>query len=111
MITYISGPMTGYDQLNFPRFYEAERVLREKHQLDVLNPAAFGDADGWSAALRRDLRLLTEADAIVMLEGWEDSRGANLELHVAKHLGLRVGYLNNSNDLVWDGSAAPGRPS
>ena len=37
-----------------------------------------------------DLEWLKSCDAIFMLEGWENSRGARLELETAKKLGLQI---------------------
>ncbi|HEY7417690.1 MAG TPA: DUF4406 domain-containing protein, partial [Ktedonobacteraceae bacterium] len=38
MRVYISGPMTGLPQANYPLFHEAERVVREMGH-EPLNPA------------------------------------------------------------------------
>lgn len=89
MKVYISGPMTGYEDYNFPAFDDAAQKLTAFGH-EVINPADNGVVDGWSWSdyLRLDLRLLTECDAIVLLPGWAQSRGARLERHVAKELGL-----------------------
>lgn len=86
---YVSGPMTGLPEFNFPAFNAAEAMLREQGY-DVENPASKGIIDGWEWEdyLRLDLRLITECDAIYLLPGWENSRGARLEVHVADELGL-----------------------
>ncbi|SIS84094.1 DUF4406 domain-containing protein [Alicyclobacillus vulcanalis] len=87
---YLSGPMTGLPQGNRPAFLEAARALRA-HGIQVLNPAEFGSADDdWYAAMRRDLRMLMDADAVVTLPGWERSRGARLEVYVASQLNMPV---------------------
>lgn len=89
MRVYISGPMTGYPDDNFPAF-NAKAAELEAEGYEVENPAAKGVIDGWewSDYLRYDLRVLTECDAVYTLDGWEGSRGASLEMHVAKALGL-----------------------
>ena len=47
--------------------------------------------DFLAEAMERDVRAIVErADAIALLPGWEASRGAHLELHLAHRLGLRV---------------------
>jgi Domain of unknown function (DUF4406) len=87
---YIAGPMTGLPELNFPAFFEAERVLRA-HGFDVLNPAdRAGRTEGmpWSWYLRRGVRDVTESDGVALLPGWGDSRGARLEWFVARGLDL-----------------------
>ncbi len=91
MKVYISGPMTGIENYNFPAFNRAAAILA-MHGYDVENPADKGVIDGWEWAdyLRYDLRVLTLCDAIYRLPGWENSRGATLEVHVAVALGLTV---------------------
>lgn len=90
-IIYVSGPMTGLPELNFPAFHAAAKMLREQgHQ--VRNPAEVGEEPGlqWEDYMRKDLRLLCDCTAIYLLPGWEKSKGAHLELHIAHRLGLEV---------------------
>lgn len=42
--------------------------------------------------LNGDLELLRRCDAIYMLNNWETSRGARMELELAKNLGLEIYY-------------------
>lgn len=45
----------------------------------------------WADYLRKDLiAMLTDCTAVATLPGWESSRGALLEVHVAGALGMRV---------------------
>ena len=89
---YISGPMTGYPGCNFAAFHDAaERLARAGWQ--VFNPAEnFGGRTDLprEAYLRLDLAMLAQCEAIAMLSGWEDSRGARLEYAVARELGCVV---------------------
>lgn len=95
MKVYISGPMTGLPDYNFPAFNAAADALRADG-FEVENPADKGVIDGWTWTdyLRLDLRIITECDAIYTLPGWRQSPGARLEVHVATALGLeRLGHL------------------
>lgn len=89
--TYLAGPMTGFPDLNFPLFHaEAARLRQEGHQ--VINPAEI-NADpsmSWEACMRADIAELVTCQAIAMLPGWQKSRGATLEHHIATRLGLQV---------------------
>lgn len=88
---YISGPMTGLPEFNFPAFNAKAAELRAAGH-DVINPTEHGE-DGcteWHEFLRKDIRLLMDCYAIHMLPGWENSKGARLELHIARELGMRV---------------------
>lgn len=95
---YISGPMEGYENFNFPAFKAAEEKLIALGY-EVLNPAVDGDIDlddpnkasqprEWY--LRRDIEWVLQSDFVVVLEGWEMSRGARLEVSVARALGLEI---------------------
>lgn len=88
---YISGPMSGLPEHNFPAF-NAEAARLRALGYSVINPAEIsldGDAS-WHQYLRKDLKALCDCDALVLLPGWEQSQGAHLELHVAHRLGLGI---------------------
>lgn len=93
---YLSGPMTGYPEFNYPAFHKAAADLRA-HGYEVVSPAE-QDADSgldpgssqWADFVRWDLRVLVDCDGIVLLDGWHKSKGARLEHHVALELGMDV---------------------
>lgn len=93
---YISGPMTGKPALNFPAFHRAAANLRALGH-DVVNPAELDDADPkalqWHQYLRRDITHLMTCDAVAMLPGWQESKGARLEHHIAMELGMEEVFL------------------
>jgi hypothetical protein len=43
--------------------------------------------------MREGLTLLLRADRVVMLPGWEESRGARIEIDLARSLGISVEWL------------------
>lgn len=88
---YISGPMSGLPENNFPAFHAAARTLRAAGY-EVVNPAEICAEPGkpWDYYMRADLAELLKCDAIYLLKGWLGSRGARLELHIAIDLGMRV---------------------
>ena len=90
---YIAGPMTNMPALNFPAFHAEAARLRELGY-EVVNPAEV-NADptaGWHACMRADIAQLVTCDAVRLLEGWESSRGASLEAHIAHSLDMRLVY-------------------
>ena len=92
MTLYLAGPMTGYPDWNFPAFHAAAERLRDKGHA-VLNPAEnFGGDPTRPRAdyMRLDLAHLLAAEGVAVLPGWERSRGASLEVAVARELGLPV---------------------
>lgn len=85
---YVCGPMTGLPGLNFRAFFEADKQLRDRG-FEILNPAdRAGRTEGmpWSWYLRRCLKDVADADGLALLAGWERSKGARLEAHVAAEL-------------------------
>jgi len=100
---YLSGPMSGWPELNFPAFHAAAAVLRAKG-FDVVNPAEINPDStlDWHACMRADIKALCDCDVIALLPDWEKSKGAHLELHVAHRLGLGVTTLDK---LTTKGSA------
>lgn len=90
---YVSGPMTGYPDHNFPAFNEATEELQSLG-FEVENPAENGVIPGWSWSdyLRYDLGAMLRCDGILLLDGWEASDGANLEVSVALPLGFKRVY-------------------
>ena len=91
MKLYLSGKMTGAPDLNFPLFYREANRLRSMGY-EVVNPAELNPdpSASWHDCMKRDLKALLDCDSIVMLEGWEDSQGAHLELHIAHRVGIKV---------------------
>lgn len=89
---YISGPMTGVPEHNFPAFHAAAERLR-RAGYTVVNPAEnFAGRTDLSRELymRLDVGLLATCDAVAMLPGWRDSRGARVEYLLAREMGLEL---------------------
>jgi hypothetical protein len=83
--------MSGLPELNFPAFHAAAATLRAKG-LDVVNPAEIqAEYPGqWESCMKADIKALCDCDALVLLPGWERSKGAHLEVHVAHRLGMEI---------------------
>ena len=88
---YISGPMSGYPEHNASQFELAAKMLRER-SYEVCNPIEFDETPGvaWSDYLRKDIRALMDCHGVITLPGWQESRGAALEVHIAHALGMQV---------------------
>lgn len=92
MRLYVAGPMTGLPEHNFPAFFAAEAALTALGY-DVLNPARHGAGEEgmtWADYMRRAIPDVLAVDALALLDGWESSRGARLEVHIAETLGMLV---------------------
>ena len=91
MKLYVSGPMTGCVDLNYPAFFAAEGLLH-LFSFDVSNPAQYAPQDGWQWEnyLRRDLVDLLDCGGVATLTGWGRSRGARFEVRTARTLNMPV---------------------
>lgn len=92
---YLAGPMTGIANWNHPAFHIAAAALREAGY-SVFNPAdneVSNDAP-WAEHMRVDIANLVECHNLATLPGVEHSRGAQLELHIAKQLDMRIASVN-----------------
>jgi len=87
---YVSGPMTGRPGYNFDAFNRVAAVLRSRG-FSVLNPAEWPRRSTYEAYLRFDVEMLARfADRVIFLDNWETSRGARLEMTVARGLGIPI---------------------
>ncbi|WP_345956747.1 DUF4406 domain-containing protein [Pseudomonas fulva] len=88
---YIAGPMTGLPEFNFPAFHAMAATMRAEGW-HVENPAEHGHVNGaeWADYLRFDIGRLSTCEAMMLLPGWSRSRGARLEVHIAKEIGMRI---------------------
>lgn len=105
-LLYLSGGMSGIEPREYRRrFREAEAILR-RHGYGCINPcrvwpcrfpwlyrlmnALLGKRLTYAVILAYDLILLmTRADGIVMLPGWQASRGAQIENYVSMHFWMQ----------------------
>ena len=91
MIVYLSGPMSGLSDHNYPAFEAvADRLTR--NGIQVVSPTQIGQHDGWTweQYMGPALALQTTATATYMLPGWADSKGARIEREFALALGHRL---------------------
>lgn len=89
---YISGPMTGYPELNYPSFELAAKQLRALGY-QVISPHELNPQSGLSyeECLRADIFALLLCDSIALLPGHENSKGATLERQIGEALGMKIG--------------------
>lgn len=89
MKLYLSGPMTGLPDLNYPAFMTAAEHLRALGH-EVYNPAEWetrynkGVFNHTIAFADYCTFISREADGLVVLPGWENSPGATAEVALAQ---------------------------
>ena len=114
MRIYVAGPMRGRPQFNFPTFNAVTKYLRDQGH-DVFNPAErdiemhgavpfmssetgdMKDIEHTGLSVRDVLAfdlgwLCRDAEAILMLPGWETSMGATAEWAAARAVGMKIIY-------------------
>lgn len=99
MKVYLAGPMRGYPLFNFPAFKAAAKKLRSMghevfapHERDLetgFNPAK-DEAKPMAHYMAIDLPEVCKAEAVIVLPGWEKSKGCKMELSLAFELGKDV---------------------
>jgi hypothetical protein len=114
---YISGPMTGYLNLNYPAFFEAEQRWRERGWV-VVNPArinpknstnsAMTHEEARSAGIWADLKGVHETDALAVMADWHKSIGARAEVYTAYCLGHPVFHDETGEPMVPEGDVVLG---
>lgn len=91
---YISGPMTGLPEFNYPAFKQVTEHLRKLNWTDlhvecpteiIAHP---DNGDSYEDCLREALWKLLRCNVIVTLPGWQKSTGAQLEYEIAVKLGF-----------------------
>lgn len=84
--------MSGIPDFNYPMFHRVAKHLRDRG-VDVRNPAENdGGSAGkpWEFYMRLALRQLLECDSVMLLPGWQESRGACIEHSLASVLGMHI---------------------
>lgn len=113
---YISGPMSGIPFFNLPAFDAAQRDLREAGfnawipaDFDtteetgeaMMNTTGAASQKEWATFLARDIAVVATGmfDAVVVLPGWTNSRGAMLETYLAYRI-MGIPVLAYAPDLA-----------
>jgi len=104
---YISGPITGQEDGNKKAFKEAEMKFRDMN-FDAINPHELHGTDWeaewnekleqrkitvlehWAGYMKTDIQALVKCDFVALLPNWESSKGANIEIAIAKSLGMPI---------------------
>jgi hypothetical protein len=88
---YLSGPMTGLPEFNYPAFHAAKREL-QAFGYDVCSPADLPLRDDWEWIdyILIDVDSVFASEGIATLDGCDTSKGARIERRIAERLGLPI---------------------
>ena len=110
-VFYISGRMTGLPEFNYPFFHALAKELRG-YGFNILSPAEidggaqvtegvdYTDEKPYSYYLKKAMHMMCNADAIIMTEGWTQSKGARRELDFMLDCGMPAFRLERGHDLT-----------
>jgi len=97
---YVCGPVTGRPWIEAAEHFDMnERRIRaaafeNELKIETRNPTSFcHPAVDWNMAMRRCVKELLDCDGIALLQGWQHSRGAKLELSLAQNCKIPVVYI------------------
>ena len=100
MKIYISGKITGLEKEVYTKQFARAEAFYKTSGFDVVNPVTIGEEilknnpkAKWEDFMKEDLKALKTCTHIVLLEGWEESKGAKMEKTEAEKLGLEIMYL------------------
>lgn len=93
MKIYISGKITGLDLkdalANFEKA-ETELVAKGFEPINPMKKVSEQQGKTWKEYMLADIEILWDCEAIYMLDNWKDSKGARIELAIAKELDLEI---------------------
>ena len=101
---YLCGPVTGrihYEAANHFKKIGIRLIRSSETSVDVSNPMVFCSSDlNWINAMKTCVRELITCHGIALLQGWQKSKGAALELKLAQDLHIPVVHVEPPVDFM-----------
>lgn len=105
---FISGPVSepmrerGWLHV-YLKFNKTADTIRDAYPgVHVENPMDLCSPHwNWMRCMAKCLRRLRRCQAVVMMPGWESSRGSRTEHKVAKRRGIKIMYQKKDGCLIW----------
>lgn len=86
---YLCGKVTG-DAHYRDKFLDGENELYEAGFYPVNPAACIPPETGWKEAMRKAVSLMLQCDGVALLPDWKESKGAKVEVTLAKSIGIPV---------------------
>lgn len=113
---YLSGPITGIQNYNIAEFKKYEKKFKHlnfevvnphklfsKEEVDEINKAydekKITFEEYHSYFMKRDIKEMMNCDFIAVLDGWEKSKGANIEVYIARNINMPIVSAITLNEL------------
>lgn len=105
-IAYLAGPISNTKILSQRQvFNHAAYILRQSYEWSVINPLDFDSRlpkeISYSDKINLGLCLLSMCNTLVLLPGWERSKGAQLERAWAITHGIKIYDYNTEEDYIY----------
>ena len=101
---YLCGPVTGrihYEAANHFKKIGIRLIRSSETSVDVSNPMVFCSSDlNWINAMKTCVRELITCHGIALLQGWQKSKGAAIELKLAQDLHIPVVFVETPLDFL-----------
>lgn len=88
---YIIGKITGVEKEAYNLFDEAENKLVQ-NGFEAVNPMKLNHEHDrtWEAFMKNYIKAMLDCDSVYLLPNWYHSKGAIIEMELAKSLGLEI---------------------
>lgn len=102
MKIYISGKITGLPLSEARQRFEDAAVFLAEIGFDPVNPLNNGleSSATWKEHMVADIRLLLDCDAIFMMDGWMESKGASIEYDIAQRMEKHI-WFESQDSKIW----------
>lgn len=89
---YISGMITALKEDQYRMAFNKATIFLGEAGYEPVDPSLLGkpEHNSWDYYMRKAIAQLVECDEIYMIDGWRNSKGARLEWHIAKNLGMPI---------------------
>jgi nucleoside 2-deoxyribosyltransferase len=93
---YISGKISGLPEEEAIKIFDLAEEALKSLAYEVINPMKLphNHSRTWEAYMKEDIAAMMNCDAVMALENWSESKGAKIEVGIAKSIGMPVYFAN-----------------
>jgi hypothetical protein len=95
---YLCGPITNMPQLNYPEFRKWADELEKKDYRVIIPHELFKNVDTtsfrWEDYMKLCIPAMLTCDLVATLPDWYNSKGATIEVEIARKLDIPVQIVN-----------------